>query len=141
MSETPAVVRFAPSPTGRLHLGNIRTALINWLFAKKQDGTFILRLDDTDQERSKQEYAEGIVDDLAWLGINADRTEKQSERFALYDQAASQLREEGLLYPCYETADEIDRRRKRLMARGLAPVYDRAAPHLLNSPSHKLLIS
>jgi len=119
-------VRFAPSPTGRLHIGNIRTALYNWLFAKKQAGSFILRLDDTDVERSTEEFARGIVDDLAWLGINPDRQEKQSDRFDVYDKAAEKLRAEGLLYPCYETPDEIDRRRKRLMARGLPPVYDRA---------------
>lgn len=120
-------VRFAPSPTGRLHIGNIRTALYNWLFAKKNGGSFVLRLDDTDIARSTDEFAQGIVEDLAWLGIEPDRKEKQSERFDLYDAAADKLREAGLLYACYETADEIDRRRKRLMARGLPPVYDRAA--------------
>ncbi len=117
-------VRFAPSPTGRLHIGNIRTALFNWLYTKKNGGDFILRLDDTDTERSTEEFAQGIIDDLTWLGIRPDRTEKQSERFALYDKAAEKLRESGVLYPCYETPDEIDRRRKRLMARGLPPVYD-----------------
>jgi len=124
---TSPIVRFAPSPTGRLHIGNMRTALFNWLYAKKNNGQFILRLDDTDQERSTQEFADGIVEDLAWMGITPDRTEKQSDRFELYDQAAKKLRDSGLLYACYETPDEIDRRRKRLMARGLAPVYDRAA--------------
>ncbi len=121
------VVRFAPSPTGRLHIGNIRTALFNWLFAKKNGGSFILRLDDTDRERSTQEFAKGIVDDLSWLGLTPDRTEKQSDRFELYDKAAEKLREKGVLYPCYESPEEIERRRKRLMARGLPPVYDRAA--------------
>ncbi len=124
---TTPTVRFAPSPTGRLHIGNIRTALYNWLFAQKQTGQFILRLDDTDRERSTDEYAVGIVEDLAWLGIVPDRTEKQSDRFAKYDAVADALRDKGLLYACYETSDEIDRRRKRLMARGLPPVYDRAA--------------
>jgi len=124
---TAPIVRFAPSPTGRLHIGNIRTALYNWLFAKQQDGQFILRLDDTDQERSTAEFAQGIVDDLAWLGMVPDRTEKQSDRFASYDAIAAKLKDAGLLYPCYESAEEIDRRRKRLMARGLPPVYDRAA--------------
>lgn len=121
------VVRFAPSPTGRLHIGNIRTALFNWLYAKKAGGKFVLRLDDTDVERSTQEFADGIVEDLAWLGIVPDRMEKQSGRFDLYDQAAEKLRGAGLLYPCYESSDEIERRRKRLMARGLPPVYDREA--------------
>ncbi|MEL7274639.1 MAG: glutamate--tRNA ligase [Pseudomonadota bacterium] len=125
MASKPTV-RFAPSPTGRLHIGNIRTALYNWLFAQKHGGTFVLRLDDTDVERSTDEFAEGIVEDLAWLGINPHQKHKQSERFALYDKAADTLRQKGLLYPCYETPEEIERRRKRLMARGLPPVYDRA---------------
>ena len=125
--ESTPTVRFAPSPTGRLHIGNIRTALYNWLFAKKQGGQFVLRLDDTDLERSTEEFANGIVEDLAWLGINPDRTERQSDRFAVYDAVADDLRKKGLLYPCYESAEEIERRRKRLMARGLPPVYDRSA--------------
>ena len=131
-------VRFAPSPTGRLHIGNIRTALFNWLYTKKNGGDFILRLDDTDTERSTEEFAQGIIDDLTWLGIRPDRTEKQSERFALYDKAAEKLRESGVLYPCYETPDEIDRRRKRLMARGLPPVYDRAALKLTTEEKAEL---
>ena len=131
MTQTnPPTVRFAPSPTGRLHIGNIRTALYNWLFSKQQGGQFILRLDDTDQERSTEEFAQGIVTDLAWLGMTPDRTEKQSDRFAVYDSVADKLREQGLLYPCYESAEEIDRRRKRLMARGLPPIYDRSALNL-----------
>lgn len=127
MTEKPPIVRFAPSPTGRLHIGNLRPALFNWLFAMQQGGSFVLRLDDTDIERSTEEFAEAIVSDLAWIGIEPNRTEKQSDRFALYDAAADKLRDAGLLYPCYESADEVDRRRKRLMARGLPPVYDRAA--------------
>ncbi|MEL6966276.1 MAG: glutamate--tRNA ligase [Pseudomonadota bacterium] len=119
-------VRFAPSPTGRLHIGNIRTALYNWLFASKAGGQFVLRLDDTDVERSTQAFADGIVEDLAWLGIEPHERAAQSARFAIYDEAADKLRQSGLLYACYETPDEIERRRKRLMARGLPPVYDRA---------------
>ena len=139
MTDYPTpIVRFAPSPTGRLHIGNIRTALYNWLFAHKQNGTFVLRLDDTDLERSTQEFADGIVEDLGWLGLHADRTEKQSERFALYDDAAAKLRDAGLLYACYESPDEIDRRRKRLMARGLPPVYDRAALKLTDEEKAQL---
>ncbi len=126
ISASPTV-RFAPSPTGRIHIGNIRTALFNWLMAKRDGGQFVLRLDDTDQERSTQEFADGIVEDLHWLGIQPDVIVKQSDRFELYDAAAAKLRNQGLLYPCYETPDEIDRRRKRLMARGLPPVYDRSA--------------
>lgn len=138
MTNTVPTVRFAPSPTGRLHIGNIRTALYNWLFAKQQGGDFILRLDDTDQERSTEEFAQGIVEDLAWLGMAPDRTEKQSDRFKAYDKVADELRARGLLYPCYESADEIDRKRKRLMARGLPPVYDRAALKLTDDEKTEL---
>jgi len=120
-------VRFAPSPTGKIHIGNARTALINWLYAKKRGGAFILRYDDTDQERSKQEYADTILADLEWMGITPDRIEKQSARFALYDAAAEKLKQSGLLYACYETPDELERQRKRRLARGLPPVYDRSA--------------
>ncbi|WP_350333721.1 glutamate--tRNA ligase [Coralliovum pocilloporae] len=121
------VVRFAPSPTGRLHIGNARTALFNWLYAKSNGGQFILRYDDTDRERSTQEFADGIAEDLAWLGIRPDRVERQSARVERYDAVADELRARGLLYPCYETPDELDRKRKRQRARGLPPIYDRAA--------------
>ena len=120
-------VRFAPSPTGRIHIGNARTALMNWLFAKSRDGDFILRFDDTDVERSRREYADSIEADLHWLGINPDLLVRQSERFPLYAAAAEKLKTMGRLYPCYETEDELDRRRKRQAARGLPPVYDRQA--------------
>ena len=123
---TKPVVRFAPSPTGNLHVGNVRTALINWLFAKSQSGTFILRIDDTDLERSTAEYEKGIRDDLNWLGD----TFKQSERFDQYDAAADRLREMGLLYACYETAEELDRQRKLQRARGKPPIYNRAGLNL-----------
>ena len=125
MTQAP-VVRFAPSPTGRLHVGNIRTAMFNWLFSKPE-GTFVLRLDDTDAVRSTQAFADGILEDLNWLGIVPDRVERQSDRFAAYGVAADRLKSAGLLYPCYETPDQIERSRKRLMARGKPPVYDRAA--------------
>lgn len=127
---TNPVVRFAPSPTGNLHVGNVRTALINWLFAKGQGGTFILRVDDTDTERSTAAYEQGIRDDLTWLGLTWDKTFKQSERFDQYDAAADKLREMGLLYACYETADELDRQRKLQRARGKPPIYNRAALEL-----------
>ena len=123
---TKPVVRFAPSPTGNLHVGNVRTALINWLFAAGQGGTFILRIDDTDLERSTAEYEQGIRDDLTWLGLTWGDTFKQSEKFAQYDAAADKLREMGLLYACYETADELDRQRKLQRARGKPPIYNRA---------------
>ncbi len=121
------IVRFAPSPTGNIHIGNARTALINWLVAMKTGGEFILRYDDTDHERSKQEYADGIAADLDWLGVKPSRVEKQSARMESYDVVAAKLKEMGRLYACYETADELDRKRKRQRARGLPPVYDRAA--------------
>ena len=120
-------VRFAPSPTGRIHIGNARTAILNWLFARKTGGQFILRYDDTDAARSTDEFARGIAADLDWLGIVPDRVEYQSKRYGRYDEVVTQLKADGRLYPCYEAADELDRRRKRQLARGLPPVYDRAA--------------
>ncbi len=121
------IVRFAPSPTGRIHIGNARTAILNWLFALKSGGAFVLRYDDTDVARSTREFADGIAADLAWLGIRPERVEWQSRRFQRYHEIADRLRADGRLYPCYETADELDRRRTRQMARGAPPVYDRAA--------------
>ena len=119
-------VRFAPSPTGRIHVGNVRTAIINWLFAKRSGGKFMLRLDDTDVQRSTQEFADGIISDLEWLGLDHDIFARQSDRFAHYDDVAEKLRQEGRLYACYETPDELDRKRKRQLSRGKPPVYDRA---------------
>ncbi len=126
----PVTVRFAPSPTGRIHIGNVRTALYNWLFAKKYDGQFVLRFDDTDKARSKTEFADAIAEDLAWLGINPDVVAWQSKRFDAYDEAAEKLKAAGLLYPCYESGEELDRRRKLRLARRLPPVYDRDALRL-----------
>ncbi len=120
-------VRFAPSPTGRIHIGNTRTALFNWLFAQKNNGRFIQRFDDTDLERSRKEYADSILYDLHWLGIFPDSIEYQSKRFDVYDQAVEKLKAAGLLYPCYETAEELDLRRKIRRTRGLPPVYGREA--------------
>src|ERR1700722_19854731 len=124
------VVRFAPSPTGRIHIGNARTALLNWLFVRRRGGTLILRFDDTDLERSRTEYADAIEADLEWLGIRPDLVRRRSERMAAYDEAAARLRDLGRLYPAYETAEELDRGRKRQQARGLPPIYDRAALRL-----------
>lgn len=124
------VVRFAPSPTGKLHVGNIRAALTNYLFARKTGGQFLLRLDDTDTERSTEAFAKGIETDLAWLGLRHDLFAKQSERAPQHEAAANKLRALGRLYPCYETADELDRRRKRQLAQHKPPVYDRAALNL-----------
>jgi len=127
------IVRFAPSPTGYIHIGNTRPALFNWLFAKQRGGQFILRYDDTDVIRSKQEYADQIAVDLDWLGIKPDRVERQSERMAAYDAAAQKLKDAGLLYPCYETAEELERRRKIRLSRKLPPVYGREALKLTDN--------
>ena len=129
MTSVP-IVRFAPSPTGRIHIGNARTALLNWLFARRGGGTFILRFDDTDFERSKAEYARSIEEDLAWLGVEPDLVRRQSERMAFYDAAAERLKSLGRIYPAYETPEELDRRRKRQQALGRPPIYDRAALRL-----------
>ncbi len=121
-------VRFAPSPTGYLHVGNVRTALINYLLARKQDGEFFLRMDDTDTQRSKDEYERGIMEDMRWLGLEWDsEIIRQRDRFALYEAAKDKLVAAGRLYPCYETPEELEIKRKMLAGRGLPPVYDRAA--------------
>ncbi len=131
-------VRFAPSPTGRLHVGNIRTAILNWLFANKAGGRFILRFDDTDRERSKEEFVEAIRTDLSWLGLLWDLEARQSERGAAYDAAVARLKASGRLYPCYEAADELERRRARQLARGLPPIYDRASLKLTEAERAEL---
>lgn len=132
------ITRFAPSPTGYIHIGNARTALANWLFAQKHAGKFFLRLDDTDVERSKREYADGIERDLAWLGIRFDALYRQSERFPTYQAAADRLKAAGLLYPCFETADELERRRRLRLARKLPPIYGRESLALTADERAKL---
>lgn len=129
------VCRFAPSPTGYIHVGNLRTALMNYLIARKAGGTFILRLDDTDQERSRQEYADGIMEDLEWLGLHWDRLERQSLRLDRYREAAEGLRAGGHLYEVFETPTELDLKRKKLLNMGRPPVYDRAGLKL--TPAEK----
>ena len=121
------VTRFAPSPTGYLHIGNLRTALFNYLIARKQGGTFVLRLDDTDAERSKQDYIDAIQFDLDWLGLHWDRIEQQSKRLDRYHDAADKLRADGRFYECFETPTELDLKRKKQLNMGRPPVYDRAA--------------
>ena len=121
------ITRFAPSPTGLLHLGNIRTALINWLYARTHNGKFILRIDDTDQERSKDEYISKIKYDLEWLGIDYDDTFNQSSRFERYREQFEKLKADGRIYPCYETPEELERKRKLQMASGGKQVYDRSS--------------
>ncbi len=134
----PIIVRFAPSPTGTLHVGNMRGAIINWLFARKQGGKVLLRIDDTDTERSKEEYAIAIRHDLAWLGLLPDLEARQSDRTAHYEAAAEKLRAAGRLYPCYETEDELERRRRQAQARHLPPIYDRAALNLTDADRARL---
>jgi glutamyl-tRNA synthetase len=138
MPDIAPVVRFAPSPTGHIHLGNARTALLNWCYAKARKGTFILRFDDTDKERSRKEYADGIARDLAWLGMAPDRLERQSEREKRYDATAKKLMDSGMLYPCYETEDDLDKKRRLARASHRPPIYDRAALKLTEEDRQKL---
>jgi glutamyl-tRNA synthetase len=134
----PPIVRFAPSPTGLLHVGNARTALLNALYARREGGTFILRLDDTDRARSEERFVAAIGEDLAWLGIPPDRLARQSARTALYDTAFDRLRAEGRIYACFETEDELEFRRRRQLAAHQPPVYDRAALKLTDAERAKL---
>jgi len=132
------VTRFAPAPTGRLHVGNIRTAVHNWLWARKKGGRFILRLDDTDRERSSEAHALAIREDLAWLGLAPDEEHRQSQRFDRYEAAFERLRSAGRVYPAYETAQELDLKRKVQLSRGKPPVYDRAALALAEADRARL---
>jgi glutamyl-tRNA synthetase len=131
-------VRFAPSPTGRLHVGNIYIALHNWLYARKAGGEFLLRLDDTDRERSTEDFANGIKADLEWLGLNWNLFDRQSQRLSIYDEAAERLREGSRLYPCYESAEELGLKRKVQLSQGKPPIYDRAALKLTDADRAKL---
>lgn len=131
-------LRFAPSPTGRLHIGNVRTAVLNYLFALKHKGHFMLRLDDTDRERSTEAFAEGIREDLRWLGLGWDSAARQSERTARYEAAAELLKASGRLYPCYETTDELELRRKRQLGSGRPPIYDRQGLKLTSEERSRL---
>jgi len=132
------VTRFAPSPTGFIHVGNLRTALFNYMIARKSGGTFILRLDDTDPVRSTQEYADGIMEDLEWLGLTWDRIEKQSARLDRYAEASDAMRASGRLYEAFETPTELDLKRKKQLNMGRPPVYDRAALALSDDEKSKL---
>ena len=132
------VTRFAPSPTGYIHVGNLRTALFNYMIARKNGGEFILRLDDTDPERSKQEYADAIMEDLEWLGLTWDRVEKQSNRLERYEEAAQQLRDIGRFYECFETPVDLDLKRKKQLNMGKPPVYDRSALKLTEDEKNAL---
>lgn len=132
------VTRFAPSPTGRLHVGNIRTALHNWMWARKSGGRFLLRIDDTDRERSREAHVDAIRADLTWLGLVPDGEARQSERFDLYERRFAELVAAGRVYPAYETQQELDLKRKILLGRGLPPVYDRAALALTDADRARL---
>ena len=132
------VTRFAPSPTGFLHIGNLRTALHNWMFARAQGGRFLLRIDDTDGARSEERFVEAIRADLAWLGLVPDGEERQSARFDRYEAVFAEMVASGRIYPAYETPEELDLRRKILAGRGLPPVYDRAALKLTDADRARL---
>ncbi len=136
-----SITRFAPSPSGLLHVGNARTALLNFLVSKRSNGKFILRIDDTDQERSKNKYIDSIKENLNWLGLKYDECYQQSNRIKLYDEAFDILKAKGLIYPCFETPDELDKKRKRLITRRMPPVYDRAALKLEQDEIKSLLDS
>ncbi|MEM6678946.1 MAG: glutamate--tRNA ligase [Pseudomonadota bacterium] len=127
LDDAPVITRFAPSPTGRLHVGNIRSAVLNWLTARAAGGRFILRLDDTDAERSTEAFGDAIRRDLDWLGLHWDESFRQSERFDAYHAAADRLVRDGKLYEAFETPEELELRRRTLAMRGLPPIYDRAA--------------
>lgn len=120
-------VRFAPSPTGHMHIGNTRTALFNWLWAKKMGGKFLLRIDDTDFARSKKEYEDSLRESLVWLGLTWDEEARQSARFARYDEVVAKLKSNSRIYACYETPEELEFKRKRALSKGLPPIYDRQA--------------
>jgi glutamyl-tRNA synthetase len=130
-------VRFAPSPTGYLHAGNARTAIVTWLFARKHNGHFLLRIDDTDRERSKPEYEEDIENSMAWLGLNWDEKARQRDRDARYAELIEKLKEDGRLYACYETPEELSLKRKTQLSRGLPPIYDRGALNMTAEQKQK----
>ncbi|AFC69561.1 glutamate--tRNA ligase [Rickettsia amblyommatis] len=136
---TKVITRFAPSPTGMLHVGNIRAALLNWLYAKKHNGQFILRFDDTDLERSKQEYKDAIEEDLKFLNINWDQTFNQLSRLSRYDEIKNLLLDKKRLYACYETPEELELKRKFQLSKGLPPIYDRASLNLTEEQAKKYI--
>ena len=136
---TKIITRFAPSPTGMLHVGNIRAALLNWLYAKKHNGQFILRFDDTDLERSKQEYKDAIEEDLKFLNLNWDQTFNQLSRLSRYDEIKNLLLDKKRLYACYETPEELELKRKFQLSKELPPIYDRASLNLTEEQTQKYI--
>lgn len=139
MEKNNIITRFAPSPTGYLHIGNARTALVSYLYARKNGGKFMLRMDDTDLERSKEEYVEAIHNDLRWLGLDYDVYARQSERNSRYEEVKNQLIINGFLYPCFETQEELEFKRKILLSRNKPPIYDRSSLKLSKSEIDALL--
>lgn len=131
--------RFAPSPTGFLHVGNARSALLNWAYSKSKGGEFILRIDDTDKERSKKEFENNIKEDLIWLGINWDKTFNQSDRHIVYEKKIKILKDKKRIYPCFETAEELSLKKKSQLTSGKPPIYDRSALNLTETKINELL--
>ena len=140
MKKNKLITRFAPSPTGKLHIGNARSAILNWLHAKKNDGYFILRIDDTDTERSKDEFIDKIKEDINWLGLDYTKTFKQSERMELYNKAIKKLKIDNRLYECFETQEELMLKRKSLLSSGKPPIYDRSALNLTEKEKKDLIL-
>jgi glutamyl-tRNA synthetase len=138
MNKNLPKVRFAPSPTGFLHLGNIRTALLNWLFADRWGGEFLLRLDDTDRKRSEERFTQALFEDLMWMGLNWSSLERQSDRTSLYETYILALKQKGRLYPCYETPQELEIKRRLQLSRGRPPLYDRTALQLSSQERSRL---
>jgi glutamyl-tRNA synthetase len=124
------ITRFAPSPTGHIHLGNMRSCFLNWIFAKKENGKFILRFDDTDKERSKQEFVDSIQEDLKWMNVNHDEIFYQSKRLDRYNEVFDQLILKKIVYPCFESNEELELKKKILLKAGKPPIYDREALNL-----------
>lgn len=130
MSEHKIITRFAPSPTGMMHLGNARVAILCWLHARSNNGKFILRIDDTDTERCKKEYENSIYSDLKWLLLDWDLTEKQTDHYHLFLEKIQNLKQNGILYQCYETKEELELKRKAMLSSGMPPIYDRNSIYL-----------
>ena len=140
MSEDNTITRFAPSPTGQIHIGNARSAILNWVYAKKNKGKFILRIDDTDKQRSKDEFIYSIKEDLKWLNIDWDLSFKQSERLTKYEEKIKELKSKNRLYACFETQEELSLKRKSLLSSGKPPIYDRRSLKL-SDKEKEILIS
>ena len=135
------MLRFAPSPTGFLHIGNARVAILNYLYSKKKELNFFLRIDDTDSERSKEEFVTAILEDLSWLGINFKNIIRQSNRKKSYQEAFNFLKKKNYIYPCFETSEELSLKRKILLKQGKPPIYDRSSLNLSKNDISSLISS